>query len=98
MKSIISDKILLADPAAREVPVKKVVTLVVGNIVALGFLVFLMNILSIAAIKAYNWTKPLQYAESHLLPNYQGAEWARKHFYEYDRLGKGGLAPTSLHR
>jgi lysophospholipase L1-like esterase len=69
--------------------VKKVVALIVGNIVALGFLVFLMNILSIGAIKAYNWTKPLQYAESHLLPNYRGAEWARKHFYEYDRLGKG---------
>jgi lysophospholipase L1-like esterase len=31
----------------------------------------------------YNWTKPLQYAESHLFPNYQGAEWARKHFVEY---------------
>jgi lysophospholipase L1-like esterase len=68
--------------------VKKVVTLVVGNIVALGFLVFLMNIVSIAAIQAYNWTKPLQYGESHLLPNYRGAEWARKHFTEYYKLGE----------
>jgi lysophospholipase L1-like esterase len=63
--------------------VKKVVTLIVGNFVILGFLVFLMNVLAIAAVQVYNWTKPLQYAESHLFPNYQGAEWARKHFVEY---------------
>ena len=62
---------------------KKVVTLIVGNFVILGFLVFLMNVLAIAAVQVYNWTKPLQYAESHLFPNYQGAEWARKHFVEY---------------
>ena len=62
---------------------RKLVRLILGNLVVLGFLLFTMNVLSIAVIKAYNWTKPLQYAESHLLPNYQGAEWARKHFTEY---------------
>jgi lysophospholipase L1-like esterase len=68
-------------------PVKKLATLIFGNLVALGFLVFLMNTMAIAGIQMYNWTKPLQYAESHLLPNYQGAEWARKHFTEYYELG-----------
>jgi hypothetical protein len=63
--------------------VKKAVTLIVGNFVILGFLVFLANFLAIASIRIYNWSKPLQYAESHLLPNYRGAEWARKHFVEY---------------
>ena len=67
---------------------KKLATLLLGNVVVLGFLVFLMNTLAIASIKIYNWTKPLQYAESHLLPNYQGAEWARQHFTEYYHLGE----------
>jgi lysophospholipase L1-like esterase len=72
--------------------VKKVVTLIVGNFVILGFLVFLMNFLAIASIKIYNWSKPLQYAESHLLPNYGGAEWARKHFTEYYDLEEADYA------
>ena len=63
--------------------VRNLVRLILGNLVVLGFLIFSMNVASIAIIKAYNWTKPLQYAESHLLPNYNGAEWARKHFSEY---------------
>ena len=66
----------------------KLATLLLGNVVVLGFLVFLMNIMAIASIKIYNWTKPLQYAESHLFPNYQGAEWAQKHFSEYYDLGQ----------
>jgi lysophospholipase L1-like esterase len=68
--------------------VKKVMTLVLGNFVILGFLVFLANFLAIASIKIYNWSKPLQYAESHLLPNYGGADWARKHFVEYYDLAE----------
>lgn len=65
---------------------KKIVTVIVGNVVVLGFLVFAMNFFSIAVIKAYNWTKPLQYAQSHLLPNYGGAAWAKQHFTEYHDL------------
>ncbi|MGH6898906.1 MAG: SGNH/GDSL hydrolase family protein [Geminicoccaceae bacterium] len=71
---------------------KKVVTLILGNLLVLGFLVFSMNTLSIAAIKVYNWTKPLEHAEAHLLPNYGGAEWARKHFSEYRELGEADYA------
>jgi hypothetical protein len=67
---------------------KKLAALLLGNVVVLGFLVCLMNITAIAAIKLYNWTKPLQYAESHLLPNYRGAAWAQKHFSEYYDLGE----------
>jgi hypothetical protein len=67
---------------------RKFATLLLGNVVVLGFLVFLMNAMAIAGIKLYNWTKPLQYAESHLLPNYQGADWARTHFAEYYDLGE----------
>ena len=44
---------------------KKLATLLLGNVVVLGFLLFLMNTMAIATIKIYNWTKPLQYAESH---------------------------------
>ena len=62
---------------------KKLATLLAGNVVVLGFLVFLMNALSITAINLYNWYKPKQYANSHLLPNYAGAAWAKDHFSEY---------------
>lgn len=72
---------------------RKAITLILGNIVVLGFLVFLVNTMSIATIKVYNWTKPLQYGESHLLPNYAGEEWARQHFKEYYELGEAEYAP-----
>lgn len=62
---------------------KKLATLLLGNLVVLGFLVFLMNAGSIAAIQFYDWYKPKQYAKSHLLPNYGGAAWAQDHFSEY---------------
>jgi lysophospholipase L1-like esterase len=45
-----------------------------------------MNVLAVATVQIFNWYKPLQYAESHLLPNYRGEEWARKHFTEYYEL------------
>ena len=62
---------------------KKLATLLIGNVVVLGFLVFFMNAVSIAAINLYNIYKPKQYANSHLLPNYDRAAWAKDHFSEY---------------
>ena len=60
------------------------------NILVIGFLLLLANVLSIAAIQAFNWQKPKQYAQSHLFPNYRDdPEAARKHFEEYDNLTKG---------
>jgi lysophospholipase L1-like esterase len=73
-------------------PVRKVATLILGNLLVLWFLICLMNTLSIAAIKAYNWTKPLEHGEAHLLPTYGGAEWARKHFSEYRELEEADYA------
>jgi hypothetical protein len=71
---------------------KKLLSLLLGNLLVLGSLVFFMNVTAIASIKIYNWTKPLQYADAHLLPNYGGAEWARKHFAEYYDLGEAEYA------
>lgn len=60
------------------------------NIVILGFLVFLLNTLSIAAVQIYNWQKPKQYAQSHLFPNYKNdPAKALVHFTDYDNLTKG---------
>ena len=60
------------------------------NIVILGFLVFVLNIMSIAIIQIYNWQKPKQYAQSHLFPNYKDdPEAAKVLFGEYDNLTKG---------
>lgn len=60
------------------------------NIVILGFLVFLLNIVSIATIQIYNWQKPKQYAQSHLFPNYKDDQEAAKVLFgEYDNLTKG---------
>ena len=67
---------------------KKVVKLVLLNIVAFGFLITLMNAIAISATRAYfEWLQPLHYfTDSYLLPNYKGAEWARKHFLEFNEL------------
>lgn len=69
---------------------RKILTVIGGNVVVLGFLIFLMNVLSIAAVQIYNWQKPKQYAQSHLFPNYKDdPAAARVHFFEYDNLTKG---------
>lgn len=69
---------------------RKTLTVIGGNVVVLGFLIFLMNFLSIAAVQIFNWQKPKQYAQSHLFPNYRDdPAAARIHFDEYDNLTKG---------
>lgn len=69
---------------------KKILGVIGINIVVIGFLIFLLNTLSIAAIQLFNWQKPKQYAQSHLFPNYKDdPEAARLHFTEYDNLTKG---------
>ena len=67
---------------------KTATVLVVRNIVVLGFLVFLMNVIAISTTQVYyEWLYPLAYfAESYMLPNYLGAEWARRHFLEFNEL------------
>ena len=67
---------------------KRVVALVFGNLVVLGFLLFLMNVMALASVRVYyEWFDPLQhFADAYLLPNYEGAEWARKHFLEFNDL------------
>jgi hypothetical protein len=47
-----------------------------------------MNVVALVSVQVYyKWFDPLQYfTGSHLLPNYQGAEWARKHFLEFNEL------------
>ena len=66
----------------------KVVKIILGNIVVLGFLVFLVNVMAIASARVYYlWLNPVKhFADSHLLPNYEGAEWAQKHFMEFNEL------------
>jgi hypothetical protein len=65
----------------------KVILKIVGiNLLVFGFLAFLGNFLSIAAIWTFNRSKPKTYEAAHLLPNYQGAAWAKVHFDEYSRL------------
>lgn len=72
------------------VEMKKVLGIVAVNIVIAGFLIFLLNTLSIVVIQAFNWQKPKQYAQSHLFPNYAAdSEAAKVHFTEYDNLTKG---------
>lgn len=72
---------------------KKILGVIGINIVVIGFLIFLLNTLSIAAIQLFNWQKPKQYAQSHLFPNYKDdPEAARLHFTEYDNLTKGYYA------
>jgi lysophospholipase L1-like esterase len=68
---------------------KETFKLIAVNVVVLGFLVTLANLLAIAGIRQYNDSKPKQYAQSHLFPNYRGVPWARQHFVEYDHLTKG---------
>ncbi|MDH3665211.1 MAG: SGNH/GDSL hydrolase family protein [Alphaproteobacteria bacterium] len=69
---------------------KKMLGVVGINILMIGFLLFLANVLSIAAIQIFNWQKPKQYAQSHLFPNYaDDPEAALLHFTEYDNLTKG---------
>jgi hypothetical protein len=64
---------------------KRLLALTLGNLFVLGFLVFLANTLVIATFKIYKWFKPLEYYNNvYLLPNYEGAEWARIHFEELD--------------
>jgi hypothetical protein len=63
--------------------------LIAINVVILGFLVTVANLLAIAGINFYNASKPKQYAQSHLFPNYRGVGWAQQHFAEYDNLTKG---------
>ena len=66
---------------------KKVSALILGHIVVLGFLVFLMNVMAIASLHVYDRLGPLEnYPEAYLLPNYQGAAWAQKHFVEINEL------------
>jgi lysophospholipase L1-like esterase len=68
---------------------RETVKLIVINLVVLGFLLSLMNFLSITGIKLFNWNKPKQYAQSQFFPNYRNVDWARQHFIEYDNLTKG---------
>jgi lysophospholipase L1-like esterase len=68
---------------------KETIKLLAVNLVLLGFLVTLANLLSIAGIEFFNGSKPKQYAQSHLFPNYRGVPWAHQHFTEYDNLTKG---------
>ncbi|NRG18321.1 hypothetical protein HPQ64_11535 [Rhizobiales bacterium] len=62
------------------------------NIFLLLALITLGNVLAVIVINQYNANKTKQYAESHLFPNYEGVDWARKHFEEYDNLTKGYFA------
>lgn len=69
---------------------KKILSVVGFNVLLIGFLLFLANVLSIAAIQIFNMQKPKQYAQSHLFPNYKDdRETALKHFTEYDNITKG---------
>lgn len=69
---------------------KKALAVVGMNLIIFGFLIFLLNVASIAIIAAYNWQKPKQYAQSHLFPNYRDdPESAKLFFTEYDNLTKG---------
>ncbi len=69
---------------------KKILGVVGINFVIIGFLIFLLNTLSIIAIQVFNLQKPKQYAQSHLFPNYAAdPEAAKVHFTEYDNLTKG---------
>jgi len=69
---------------------KKTLSVIGSNILILGFLLTLANVLSIAVVKLYNLQKPKQYAQSHLFPNYKDdPEAARLHFTEYDNITKG---------
>jgi hypothetical protein len=55
---------------------KETFKLIAVNVVVLGFLVTLANLLAIAGINFYDRSKPKQYAQSHLFPNYRGVPWA----------------------
>lgn len=69
---------------------KKTISVIGFNILLIGFLLLLANVLSIAAIQIFNLQKPKQYAQSHLFPNYKDdPEAALKHFTEYDNITKG---------
>jgi lysophospholipase L1-like esterase len=68
---------------------KSMLKLIAVNVVVVGFLISLANLLAISGIKLYDVGKPKQYARAHLFPNYRGIEWARQHFFEYDHLTKG---------
>lgn len=59
------------------------------NIVIVLVLITILNIIAVLVINIYNSTKPKQYAQSHLFPNYKDIAWARQHFVEYDNLTKG---------
>lgn len=74
--------------------VKQTTILIVRNIVVLGFLVFAMNALALASMQVYyEWLYPLAYlAEAYTLPNYHGAEWAKKHFLEFNDLDSAYMA------
>jgi len=41
------------------------------NLVVLGFLLSLLNLLAITVITFYNYHKPPEYAQAHLFPNYR---------------------------
>lgn len=65
-----------------------------GGINILVFFVLIMvgNLVAITIDRVFQATKPSQYDESHLLPNYEGISWARDHFREYINLDKGYFA------
>jgi hypothetical protein len=65
---------------------KQALKLIGINLVVIGFLLSLLNLLSITVVKLYNYHKPAEYAQAYLFPNYRNIAWARQHFIEYDHL------------
>jgi hypothetical protein len=65
---------------------RRIVRILAAGFVAVGFLTFLANFMSITAVQIYNWSKPPLHAKAHLLPYYAGVDWAQDHFAEYRQL------------
>ncbi len=68
---------------------KQTLKVIAVNLFVICALITLGNLAAISGIKYVNAQKPKQYAQSHLLPNYDHVDWALDHFTEYDNLTKG---------
>ncbi|MGI9420494.1 MAG: SGNH/GDSL hydrolase family protein [Geminicoccaceae bacterium] len=65
---------------------RKVVRLIVINVVIVGFLMFLVNVGALIGLAIYDSIRPIQHADAHRLPNYADTDWAEAHFAEYAEI------------
>ena len=65
---------------------KRIIRLVVLNLMIFGFFITLMNVGSLIGLSIYDRIRPKEYNSAHQLPNYQNIGWAETHFAEYAEI------------